>query len=178
MSAADAGRDWLRLLLWTGAVVFLADRLSKWAVVEAMGLRERLAIDVAPGFVALRMAWNRGVNFGLFADDAPALRYGLAALAVAISVAVLIWALRRRETLFSLGAGLLIGGALGNAWDRLQYGAVADFLNVTCCGIDNPYAFNIADIAIFAGAFALILAPGPREEADGQAADGPAQSRR
>lgn len=156
MSAGSAAR----LLLWVGAAVFLADRLSKWAVVEAMGLRERLAIEVAPGFVAFRMAWNRGVNFGLFADDSPALRVGLAALALCVSAAVLIWALRRREALFSVGAGLLIGGALGNAWDRLHYGAVADFLNVTCCGIANPYAFNVADVAIFAGAGALILAPG------------------
>ncbi|MGF1658512.1 MAG: signal peptidase II [Rubrimonas sp.] len=154
------------LTLWTAVAVLLADRLSKWAVVEAMGLRERLAIDVAPGFVSLRMAWNRGVNFGLFADDAPALRFGLAGLAVAISAVVAIWALRRRERLFGFGAGMLIGGALGNAWDRVAYGAVADFLNVTCCGIDNPYAFNIADVAIFAGAFALILAPAPGEASD------------
>jgi signal peptidase II len=51
-----------------------------------------------------------------------------------------------------LGAGLVIGGALGNAVDRVLYGAVADFLNMSCCGIHNPYAFNVADIAIFAGA--------------------------
>ena len=50
-----------------------------------------------------------------------------------------------------------VGGALGNAWDRLQYGAVADFLNMSCCGIDNPYAFNIADVAIFAGAALIAL---------------------
>ena len=55
------------------------------------------------------------------------------------------------------GAGVVIGGALGNAWDRLQYGAVADFMNMSCCGIDNPYAFNIADVAIFAGAALIAL---------------------
>jgi signal peptidase II len=51
----------------------------------------------------------------------------------------------------------LIGGALGNVIDRIVYGAVADFLNMSCCGFDNPYAFNVADIAIFAGAFGLVL---------------------
>jgi signal peptidase II len=50
-----------------------------------------------------------------------------------------------------------VGGALGNVVDRLAYGAVADFLNMSCCGIDNPYAFNVADIAIFFGAVGLIL---------------------
>ncbi|BBU58037.1 hypothetical protein KU6B_43020 [Mameliella alba] len=58
-----------------------------------------------------------------------------------------------------ISAGFLIGGALGNVIDRLVYGAVADFLNMSCCGIDNPYAFNVADIAIFIGAFGLILFP-------------------
>ncbi len=146
------------LLAGVGVVVFIADRASKWVVVEALGLRERLFLDVWSGVISFRMAWNRGVNFGLFADGSAALRYGLTALAVAISLAVAIWALRRAEPLFSLGAGLLIGGALGNAWDRVQYGAVADFLNMTCCGVDNPYAFNIADVAIFAGAGVLIFA--------------------
>ena len=57
------------------------------------------------------------------------------------------------------GVGLIVGGALGNVWDRLQYGAVADFINMSCCGIRNPFAFNVADAAIFAGAAVLILLP-------------------
>jgi signal peptidase II len=56
-----------------------------------------------------------------------------------------------------LSGGLLVGGALGNVVDRIAYGAVADFLNMSCCGIENPYAFNIADIAIFAGAIGLVI---------------------
>jgi signal peptidase II len=59
-----------------------------------------------------------------------------------------------------LGRGLLVGGALGNVIDRIAYGAVADFLNMSCCGIENPYAFNVADIAIFAGALGLVLFTG------------------
>ncbi len=54
-------------------------------------------------------------------------------------------------------AGLIVGGAIGNALDRVIFGAVADFLNMSCCGINNPYAFNVADIAIFFGAFGLVL---------------------
>ena len=53
--------------------------------------------------------------------------------------------------------GLVIGGALGNVFDRLYHGAVVDFLNMSCCGINNPFSFNIADVWVFAGAFGLIF---------------------
>ena len=62
-------------------------------------------------------------------------------------------------------AGLLIGGALGNVVDRVLYGAVADFLNMSCCGIENPFAFNVADVAIFAGAIGLVLFTGKAQAA-------------
>jgi signal peptidase II len=152
--------------LSAGGVLAL-DQASKWLVVEAMDLKSRFAVDVIPGLFHLRMAWNRGVNFGLGASDGDAMRWGLTAMAVVVSAAVAVWALRRGETLFAAGAGLLIGGALGNAWDRVVYGAVADFLNVTCCGIDNPFAFNVADVAIFAGAGLLAFAPTAAERARG-----------
>jgi len=109
------------------------------------------------------MAWNRGVNFGLFASGDDRARWALVALALAISAAVAVWAARRADLRFGVAAGLLIGGAVGNAWDRIRYGAVADFLNVTCCGFANPYSFNIADAAIFAGAVAIALLPGAED---------------
>jgi len=62
-----------------------------------------------------------------------------------------------------LGAGLVVGGAIGNALDRVIYGAVADFLNMSCCGLNNPYVFNVADIAIFAGAGLLIWHSGDQK---------------
>ena len=52
---------------------------------------------------------------------------------------------------------LVIGGALGNAIDRLLYGAVADFINITCCGLRNPYSFNLADVFIFIGLTGLLV---------------------
>jgi signal peptidase II len=61
-----------------------------------------------------------------------------------------------------VSAGLLLGGAMGNVVDRVIYGAVADFLNMSCCGIANPYSFNVADISIFAGALGLVLFSAPR----------------
>lgn len=156
----EASRRPVAPLLFGAAVAtFALDQAVKWLVLDALGLIERLRLDVLPGLFSLRMAWNQGVNFGLLASGSDLARWTLIALSIGVSVAVAVWALRRGQTLFTLGAGLLIGGALGNALDRVRFGAVADFLNVTCCGLRNPWAFNVADIAIFVGALTLALAP-------------------
>lgn len=154
----------MRLMFWTGLAVFLIDQASKYLVVHLLDLRRLGTIDVLPPLLNFRMAWNRGVNFGLFSNDAEVGKWLLIAVAVAISVWVAVWVHRDgagRAALIS--AGLLIGGAAGNVLDRLIYGAVADFLNMSCCGIDNPFAFNVADIAIFAGAAGLILFTGRKK---------------
>ncbi len=123
-----------------------------------MDLANRQEIEVVDPFLNFTMAWNTGINFGLFGDDDAGLqRWVLVALALTISVALAWWAVRRGEWWLALGAGIVAGGAVGNAWDRVYYGAVADFLNMSCCGIDNPYAFNVADVAIFAGAVLIAL---------------------
>jgi len=120
-----------------------------------------LAIDVLPPFLNFRMAWNYGINFGLLNGGTEATKWILISVALGIVLFVLVW-LRRDPpgTLGLISGGLLIGGALGNVIDRLLYGAVADFLNMSCCGINNPFAFNVADIAIFAGALGLVFFPG------------------
>ena len=112
------------------------------------------------------MAWNYGINFGLFSSSDGFQRWILTGFAFVVSAGVAIWMLREPPgKLGHISAGLLIGGALGNALDRLLYGAVADFLNMSCCGIDNPYAFNVADIAIFAGAMGLAFFSSPKTSA-------------
>ncbi|MEL6196633.1 MAG: signal peptidase II [Pseudomonadota bacterium] len=145
----------LQLAGWVALGIFVADRLSKWVIVEVMDLGNRLYIDVFHPFLTFRMAWNRGINFGIGASGSEAMRWFLVALALTISAALLWWVTRRRERAMAAAAGVVVGGAIGNAWDRVQYGAVADFLNMSCCGIENPYAFNIADVAIFVGAVYL-----------------------
>ena len=151
----------MRFTLIIAALIFVIDQISKWAVVHGMNLREIGRIDVFPPFLTFQMAWNEGVNFGLFAEHAALLRWGWVALAIGVSIWLLIW--QKREGFSRWGkisAGLLIGGALGNAIDRVVYGAVADFLNMSCCGFQNPYSFNVADITIFAGAFGLVFFTG------------------
>ncbi len=146
-------------MLLVAVLVIALDRLSKIWIVEGMELQSRLLIEVAPPFLQFQMAWNRGINFGLFGTDAEAMRWFLIGIAVAVSAGLAIWVLRGAGRWAAISVGLIAGGALGNAWDRVVYGAVADFLNMSCCGIDNPFSFNIADAAIFAGAVGLIFLP-------------------
>ena len=151
----------MRLTALTALIVFVLDQLTKVGVVWGLNLAGRGAIDVIPPFLSFRMAWNRGVNFGIGAGEGDLIRWGLVAVSLAISVWVWFWVARSAPTrLARVSGGLLIGGALGNVIDRVLYGAVADFLNMSCCGIENPYAFNVADIAIFAGAIGLVLFAG------------------
>ena len=151
----------MRALILTSAIVFALDQASKWGVVQGLNLIERGEIDVIPPLLNFRMAWNQGVNFGLFSNSADVMRWVLVAVAVVISAWVVVWLIREKAGKWAMIAGgLLVGGALGNVIDRLIYGAVADFLNMSCCGIENPFSFNVADIAIFAGALGLVLFTG------------------
>lgn len=146
--------------LSAAAAVFLLDRASKIWIVEYMSLDTRFEIDGWLPFVNLMMAWNTGINFGLFGSGAETERLMLIGLALAIVIGLGFWARKMQGWRLPLLTGAIIGGALGNVWDRVQYGAVADFLNVSCCGINNPYAFNFADVAIFVGALGLVLFSG------------------
>lgn len=145
----------------TAAATFGIDQLSKLGVVQGLDLLNRGEIDVLPPWLTFRMAWNQGINFGLLSHGSELARWGLVAVSLAISAWVIWWMRRERGNWKAeLSGGLLVGGALGNIIDRIAYGAVADFLNMSCCGIENPYAFNVADIAIFAGALGLVLFAG------------------
>lgn len=138
--------------------IFALDQASKLAVILGLKLPEIGQYDVWPPFLTFRMAWNRGINFGLFSHDAAVMRWVLVVVALLISAWVWHWMSRPGQPWQAqISAGFLIGGAIGNVVDRILYGAVADFLNVSCCGLNNPYAFNVADIAIFAGAFGLVV---------------------
>lgn len=146
------------ILFWAGLVAFLADQASKYLVVHVMDLSRRHAIDVWPPLLNLRYGENTGINFGLFDGGAPAARWVLIGFSLLVCAAVWIWVRRNHPSWqMQLSAGLLIGGALGNVADRLIYGYVLDFLNMSCCGMNNPFVFNLGDVFIFAGAVGLIL---------------------
>ena len=144
----------VRLGLGLAATVMALAQATKWWIVDVVMQPPRV-IPVTP-FFNLVMGWNRGVSFGLFGGDAGLNSWILILIALAIVVMLVLW-LRRAETLWMAAAiGLIIGGALGNVFDRLRAGAVADFLDFYVAGYHWP-AFNLADTAIAVGAAALIL---------------------
>lgn len=144
-------------LLPLAVVTLVLDRVTKVWIVDGLDLKSVLSIDVLPPFLNLRMAWNTGINFGIGGGGPEETRWILVGLSIAISLGLTVWVLRRKSVALALGAGAVVGGAIGNAWDRVTWGAVADFLNMSCCGIQNPFSFNVADIAIFAGAVWIAL---------------------
>ncbi|OWJ76797.1 signal peptidase II [Haematobacter genomosp. 1] len=156
----------LGIMAGVATATFVLDQLSKFVVVHLMSLDRVREIDIWPPYLNFRMAWNRGVNFGLLQGDGDLGRWLLIAVALVISAWVWLWMRKEPQTAAAqVSAGLLIGGAIGNVIDRVLYGAVADFLNMSCCGIDNPWAFNVADIAVFAGAIGLVLFTGRDKKA-------------
>lgn len=164
----------MRRMALIATLIFVIDQITKIAVVFGLDLKNRHEIDVISPFLDFRMAWNQGVNFGLFASSAEAMRWILIVLSLVITAWVWRWISRGNHGKWmQISAGLLIGGALGNVVDRVAYGAVADFLNMSCCGLENPYSFNVADIAIFAGAFGLVIFGGKEPPKPGKKPQAP-----
>lgn len=140
-----------KLGLLLAALVFAFDQLTKFWILRIINLDERDPIAVTP-FMDLAMAWNRGVSYGLLETHAQEV---LVLLSLVITVALLLWLAKTRSPLQAGAIGVLIGGALGNALDRLLHGAVADFV-LLHWGNWTWYVFNIADIAIVAGVVLLL----------------------
>ncbi len=140
-----------RLGLLIAALVFALDQLTKWYILRVINLDEREPIQLTP-FLDLAMAWNKGVSYGLLATHMQGL---LVALSVGISIMLVVWLRKATKPLAAASYGMLIGGALGNALDRLLHGAVADFVSLHW-GTWHWYIFNVADIAIVAGVVLLL----------------------
>ena len=149
----------IMVIVLISSFIFVIDQISKLYVVHFLDLSNRLSITVLPGFIYFKMAWNEGINFGLFANSSDIMRIILIIISILICIGILFWAIKQRSLFLICYASAIIGGALGNVIDRVIYGAVADFLNITCCGLYNPYSFNIADISIFLGVIGIIFFP-------------------
>lgn len=139
------------------------DQLSK-TLVLGMNLHGGDQVVVLPGVLSFRLAWNDGINFGLFSGGGEVTRILFSVVVCIAGIGLILASLTCRRMLSAIGLGIAAGGALGNAVDRLVHGRVADFLNVTCCGIDNPWYFNVADIFVFLG-FGLLLLSGNKKPA-------------
>jgi len=140
--------------LGLAAAVIILDQISKWWILSFVMQPPRV-IPLTP-FFNLVLGWNRGISFGFLDSGGWLSAWFLPLAAVAISAVLTVWLYRVRRLRAAVGLGLIIGGAMGNLIDRLQFGAVADFLDFYAWGTHWP-AFNLADSAITVGAAVLIL---------------------
>lgn len=140
-----------------GIIFILIDQISKWFILEQLDLDIIGSYDVYSPFLTLKMGWNTGINFGLFSESYFSMRWILSAISLGICLFLLFWSRKLKGNFAPILIGLIIGGAVGNVIDRLRFGAVIDFLNMSCCGINNPYIFNLADIFVFTGLVFLLI---------------------
>ncbi len=131
-----------------------ADQASKKWLLFTYDIDQRQPVRLGP-YLDIVLAWNRGISYSLFTSHSRQGRLILLAVTLAAVVALSVWLWRARTTLTTVALGLLIGGALGNAYDRYAYGAVADFIHFHA-GRFSWYVFNGADVAITAGVVLLI----------------------
>lgn len=145
--------------LIAAACALAADQISKLWLLHVFDIALRQPVRVLP-FFDLVITWNRGVSYSMFQAQTEWGRWALLAFTLAATAALAFWLWRSRETALSLGLGLIVGGALGNAIDRAAYGAVADFayfyLDTERWGRLSWYVFNLADVAIVAGVVLLL----------------------
>jgi len=141
---------------WLSAIVVALDQFVKWYVVGNFGLYEIL--PVGP-FLDLTRLHNEGAAFGILAGAGGWQRWFFLVLAGAIAIAIVFW-LRsmpaRGQEWLAIGLALILGGAVGNAWDRFIDGYVVDYLHFHWGDAYFP-AFNVADIGITTGAIMLII---------------------
>jgi signal peptidase II len=147
-----------RLGLITAAVTALLDQALKLWLLFAFDLSSRGVVRLTP-FLDLVLIWNKGISYGLFQQDGPLGQWVLLALTTLAVTLLWIWLARSTSRLMVVSLALIIGGAVGNAIDRVAYGAVADFvlLHLTTASFSFKwYVFNLADAAIVAGVAGLL----------------------
>ena len=180
----DAGRDrtgltlakthglrWIHLVIALSAI--LLDRVSKIVIERTLPING--AVNVIPGLFQITHVHNRGAAFGLFADSSSewrsALLIGFSTLAL-IVIAYLLWKSDHTLPTTAVGLSLILGGAIGNLWDRIARGWVTDFLHFYIGSHVWP-DFNVADSCIVVGAvllmFEIVFAKQPTKEHASQA---------
>ena len=158
MSIRFGGRDLRWLMFVIAALIVVLDRMTKLWIVSH--IRTGSAIVVIPRYFRLTHVLNTGAAFSMFeSSPSPLLVRNLLiafSIAAVVVVVVLIWKMGRHVSLTSVALALILGGAVGNLYDRIRYRHVVDFLEVHIVHYHWP-DFNVADSAIVVGACLLLL---------------------
>jgi signal peptidase II len=130
------------------------DQATKLYTLFSFDLPVKEPVHLAP-FLSLIVVWNRGISYGLFQQDGNLGRWILVAVSLAAALGLSIWIRKAHGRVLAASLGLIVGGAIGNAIDRVAYGAVFDFIHLHV-GPYSWYVFNVADAAIVAGVAGLL----------------------
>ena len=145
---------WSRLMLWTAVVSLVLDQADKLWMLKAFRIQDRREPVRVTAFLDYVYVLNTGISYNIGSGAVPP--WALSAFAVVASLAMAVWIARAgTSSMMAIGVGLIIGGAIGNAIDRLWLGGVADFYLLHAFGY-QWYVFNIADVAIVAGVCGLL----------------------
>ncbi len=140
------------------ALTCVADQAAKFWLLNVFDLGGRPPVAIGR-FVELVLTWNTGISYGLFPQQGPVGQWALLAFKVAAVAFLWVWLSRAPSRLTAAALGLIIGGAVGNAIDRLHWPGVLDFLLLhleTAAFSFQWYVFNLADVAIVAGVIGLL----------------------
>jgi len=135
-------------------LILVVDQLTKAWILDGLSLREVGQVLVWPPLLNFSYVENTGVSFGLFGGGGA--RWVLAIFSILVAGVLSWWALKAERRLLAVAIGLVIGGAIGNVIDRIRFGYVVDFVDVSGIGF-FPWVFNVADSAITIGVLLLIL---------------------
>jgi len=141
--------------LWLSALVIVFDQVTKYMVTDSLQLFQ--SIPIMPS-LNLVLVHNSGAAFSFLSDAGGWQRWFFAVIAMVVSVVIVVWLkrLKSSERRLAVALSLVLGGAVGNVWDRIVHGYVIDFIDVYYGGWHWP-AFNVADSAICVGAALLII---------------------
>lgn len=146
---------WALLALVVLVATAAVDQAHKFWMLEVYGIEAKGRVEITP-FLDLVFVKNIGVSYSLFNQESAEGQYMLVAFAVLASAGLWFWLnWSKGGRLMAVSLGLIIGGAIGNAIDRLRIGGVADFISLHAFGF-HWYVFNVADVAIVAGVIGLL----------------------
>jgi signal peptidase II len=143
-----------RLGMIVAIVALVIDQANKLWLIFSYDIAAKAPVSLT-SFFDLVMVWNRGISYGLLQQDSDFGRWALIVFALGVSIGLSLWLLRLETRLAAVSVGLIVGGAIGNAIDRIAYGAVADFYSLQIFGFDW-YVFNIADCWVVVGVVGLL----------------------
>jgi len=134
--------------------IFILDRISKLWIISIFNSENNLEIKIS-SFINLNLIWNKGIAFGLFSYGEK-FEYNLLTSLIIIITVIVFWMIIKTKGLEKYGFLMILGGALGNIFDRLYYSAVPDFIDIYYKNF-HWFVFNVADIFITVGVLMLII---------------------